>query len=97
MERFGDRFLTRLFTSTEQKVSERRKNRVESYAKRFAAKEAFVKALGTGIRNGINFKDISLIKTDVDGFDYDVIRSANEAILNNPFLFLENLGVHHYK
>ena len=38
---------------------------------------------------GINFKDISLIKTDVDGFDYDVIRSANEAILNNPFLYFE--------
>ena len=61
LERFGDRFLTRLFSSTEQKISERRKNRVESYAKRFAAKEACSKALGTGFRKGVFGRDICVV------------------------------------
>ena len=61
LERFGDRFLARLFTSTEQYVSERRKSRVESYAKRFAAKEACSKALGTGFRKGVFGRDICVV------------------------------------
>ena len=60
LKRYGDRFLNRFFTTTEQKVSERRLNRVESYAKRFAAKEAFTKALGTGINKGISLKNIEI-------------------------------------
>ena len=50
IERHGDRFLHRIFTETERARADRRKNRVETYAKRFAAKEACAKALGTGIR-----------------------------------------------
>ena len=53
IERHGDRFLTRIFTDIERAKAERRKNRAETYAKRFAAKEACAKALGTGIRHGV--------------------------------------------
>ena len=61
LERFGDRFLQRVFTDVEQRKSEKRINRVESYAKRFAAKEACSKALGTGCRQGVFWRDIGVI------------------------------------
>jgi len=61
MERHGDRFLTRIFTETERARADRRKNRVETYAKRFAAKEACAKALGTGIRQGVWWRDMGVI------------------------------------
>lgn len=60
LERFGDRFVNRLFTETEQKRSERRKLRAASYAKRFAAKEACSKALGTGLRQGVFWRDMGV-------------------------------------
>ena len=53
--------LNRVFTNKEILISKNMKNRSSYFAKRFAAKEAFVKALGTGFRNGFNFKDISVI------------------------------------
>ena len=59
--RFGERFTKRVFTDDEILRSESRKKRVESYAKRFAAKEAATKALGTGLSNGVYFKDIGVI------------------------------------
>ena len=52
IERHGDRFIDRIFTPAERAKAERRRNRVETYAKRFAAKEACAKALGTGLRAG---------------------------------------------
>ena len=61
IERHGDRFLGRVFTDTELARAERRKNRVETYAKRFAAKEACAKALGTGIRQGVWWRDMGVI------------------------------------
>ena len=61
IERHGDRFLTRVFTESERKRADRRKNRVETYAKRFAAKEACSKALGTGIRGGVWWRDMGVI------------------------------------
>ena len=61
IERHGDRFLTRVFTENERARAERRKNRVETYAKRFAAKEACSKALGTGIRGGVWWRDMGVI------------------------------------
>ncbi len=61
LERFGDRFLQRVFTDVEQRKSEKRINRVESYAKRFAAKEACSKALGTGLRQGVLWRDMGVI------------------------------------
>ncbi len=54
-------FLNRVFTNEEILISKNIKNKSSYFAKRFAAKEAFVKSLGTGFRNGLNFKDISVI------------------------------------
>ena len=61
LERFGDRFVQRIFTETEQKRSEGRATRAASYAKRFAAKEACSKALGTGIRRGVWWRDMGVV------------------------------------
>ena len=61
IERHGDRFLTRVYTESERARAERRKNRVETYAKRFAAKEACSKALGTGIRGGVWWRDMGVV------------------------------------
>ncbi|MGZ8372429.1 MAG: holo-ACP synthase, partial [Rhodoplanes sp.] len=59
--RFGERFLDRIFTAKERARAERRANRVPTYAKRFAAKEACAKALGTGFRKGVFFRDIGVV------------------------------------
>ena len=59
--RHGDRFLDRIFTSTERELAECRANRAATYAKRFAAKEACAKALGTGFRDGIFFRDLGVV------------------------------------
>lgn len=61
IERHGDRFLSRIFTDAERARAERRKTRVETYAKRFAAKEACAKALGTGIRSGVWWRDMGVV------------------------------------
>ena len=61
LDRFGARFVNRIYTNVEQEKSEQRANRVESYAKRFAAKEACSKALGTGIRRGVYWRDMAVI------------------------------------
>ena len=66
LERFGERFVDRIFTDTERERSERKKNaqggRAASYAKRFAAKEACAKALGTGVpRRGVHWKDMGVV------------------------------------
>ena len=59
--RFGDRFLDRVFTDVERRKSDRRHQRAASYAKRFAAKEACAKALGTGLRQGVFWRDMGVI------------------------------------
>ncbi|WEZ83942.1 holo-ACP synthase [Rhizobium sp. 32-5/1] len=61
LERFGERFTHRCFTEIEIRKSEGRKNRAESYAKRFAAKEACSKALGTGLAQGVFWKDMGVV------------------------------------
>src|SRR5579872_5038556 len=61
IERHGDRFLDRIFTPVERAKAERRRNRVETYAKRFAAKEACAKALGTGLRAGVWWRDMGVV------------------------------------
>jgi holo-[acyl-carrier protein] synthase len=61
IERHGERFLARIFTATERARAERRANRYETYAKRFAAKEACAKALGTGLRAGVFWRDMGVI------------------------------------
>jgi holo-[acyl-carrier protein] synthase len=61
LERFGERFVMRVFTETERDRSERRAERVASYAKRFAAKEACAKALGTGMRMGTAWREMGVV------------------------------------
>ena len=61
IERHGERFLARIFTDTERARAERRANRFETYAKRFAAKEACAKALGTGLRAGVFWRDMGVV------------------------------------
>jgi len=61
IERYGNRFLQRVFTETERARSDRRSARAASYAKRFAAKEACAKALGTGMRRGVYWRDMGVV------------------------------------
>src|SRR6516225_11248571 len=61
IDRHGERFLDRVFTPIERARADRRRNRVETYAKRFAAKEACAKALGTGLRAGVWWRDMGVV------------------------------------
>lgn len=62
IDRFGDRFIRRIFTDTEIAKADRRElTRTATFAKRFAAKEACAKALGTGIRRGVFFRDMGVV------------------------------------
>lgn len=61
LERYGDRFLDRVFTTIERRKSDRRRQRAASYAKRFAAKEACAKALGTGLNQGVFWRDMGVV------------------------------------
>ncbi|MBS0363319.1 MAG: holo-ACP synthase [Proteobacteria bacterium] len=61
LNRFGERFTNRVYTEIERARSERKNDRAASYAKRFAAKEACAKALGTGIRRGVFWRDMGVV------------------------------------
>jgi holo-[acyl-carrier protein] synthase len=61
LNRHGERFLNRIFTDAERAKADRRANRVQTYAKRFAAKEACAKALGTGFRRGVFWRDMGVV------------------------------------
>lgn len=61
LNRFGERFTNRIFTEIERQKSDKRKQRAASYAKRFAAKEACSKALGTGFRAGVFWRDMGVV------------------------------------
>ena len=61
LARFGERFVARCFTDVERQRSEARAGRAASYAKRFAAKEACAKALGTGLRHGVFWRDMGVV------------------------------------
>ena len=61
LERYGERFINRIFTEVEQARSNRKADRAASYAKRFAAKEACAKALGTGLRAGVFWRDMGVV------------------------------------
>ena len=61
LERFGERFTLRVFTDIERKKCDSRRNRAAGYAKRFAAKEACSKALGTGLSNGTYWRDMGVV------------------------------------
>ena len=61
IERFGEKFLNRIFTELERRKCDRRAARAASYARRFAAKEAAAKALGTGFRRGVFWRDLGVV------------------------------------
>jgi holo-[acyl-carrier protein] synthase len=61
LARFGERFTNRVYTDLERTKSDKRMNRAASYAKRYAAKEAMSKALGTGFRKGVFWRDMGVI------------------------------------
>jgi len=61
LERFGERFIRRVFTEIEQAKSEHRRARAASYAKRWAAKEACAKALGSGLRMGVAWREMGVV------------------------------------
>lgn len=61
LQKYGQRFVERVFTDIEQKKSDKRRMRAASYAKRFAAKEAMSKALGTGISRGVFWRDMGVV------------------------------------
>ncbi|ACT59259.1 holo-ACP synthase [Hirschia baltica] len=65
LSKFGDRFTQRVFTKQERELADGRKRRADTYAKRFAAKEACAKALGSGIwRNGVGWQDIGVTRQE---------------------------------
>ena len=61
LERFGEKFIARVFTAIEREKSDARRQRAASYAKRYAAKEACAKALGTGFRRGVYWRDMGVV------------------------------------
>jgi holo-[acyl-carrier protein] synthase len=77
-------FLYRIFTKNEINQSRKIKDKINFFAKRFAAKEAFVKALGTGIRNNINFKDIN-VKNNINGQPLMNISNNLKRLLKQKF------------
>ena len=60
IDRFGQRFLKRVFTQAEREYCESKRNRIERYAARFAAKEAAMKAIGTGLRRGVTWQNFEV-------------------------------------
>ncbi len=75
-------FVKRIFSSTEIKYCESKKNKISSYSKRFAAKEAFSKALGTGISKGISFNEIS-INNNASGAPFIELTGKTKIIVKN--------------
>ena len=73
-------FKKKIFSTLEIKIIEKKTNKIASYAKRFAAKEAFSKALGTGISNGISFNEIS-INNDQKGKPYVVLLGKTKRVV----------------
>ncbi|MCW2282926.1 holo-[acyl-carrier protein] synthase [Rhodoblastus acidophilus] len=80
LEKYGDRFVRRCFTDIEREKAEGRARRAETYAKRFAAKEACAKALGTGLARGVWFRDIGVVN-DAAGKPGVVLTGAAATLL----------------
>lgn len=80
IERYGERFLIRVFTETERLKSDNRAGRAASYAKRFAAKEACAKALGTGFRQGVFWRDMGVVNLPSGRPTLELIGGAARAL-----------------
>ena len=78
------KFVTRIFSSKEISLSKKYKNKISYFSKRFAAKEAFVKSIGTGFRNKINFKDISVVN-DTLGKPFFIINKKIKNVIFKKF------------
>ena len=90
LSRYGDRFRNRVFTETEQAKASRRKDEAGTYAKRWAAKEACSKALGTGLRMGIAWRDMSVTNLSSGNFPSSyslryILKSLSDNILSAIF------------
>ena len=85
--RFGQRFLDRLFTPDEQKYCTQYHEPARHFAGRFAAKEAIVKALGTGFRHGISWLDIEIIN-DNDGCPHVYFSQSLKDLFDNPRILI---------
>ena len=79
LERHGERFIQRIFTAVEIRKSERRRLRAASYAKRFAAKEACAKALGTGMSAGVFWRDMGVVNLPSGQADHGAHRRRGAA------------------
>lgn len=79
LARFGDRFTERIFTDVEKAKSDKRRNRAASYAKRYAAKEACSKALGTGLNRGVFWRDMGVV--NLRGGQPTMVLTLSAAIL----------------
>jgi holo-[acyl-carrier protein] synthase len=86
LERWGERFEKRVFTEIESRACENRKNRASCLAMRFAAKEAFVKALGTGMRSPVSWRDIEVQNTSSGQPVF--------ALSNHLLMLCGELGIH---
>jgi holo-[acyl-carrier protein] synthase len=80
IERYGERFLARVFTDIERRKSDGRATRAASYAKRFAAKEACAKALGTGFRQGVFWRDMGVVNLPSGRPTLELTGGAAEAL-----------------
>lgn len=77
LERFGERFTHRVFTDRERALADRRRRRAETYAKRFAAKEACAKALGTGVpRRGVHWRHMGVVNLPTGAPSFDLTGGA---------------------
>jgi len=76
LQRHGDRFTHRVFTALERQRSDSRRQRAASYAKRFAAKEACAKALGTGIGRGVYWRDLGVVNRPSGAPDMEITGRA---------------------
>jgi holo-[acyl-carrier protein] synthase len=81
LEKFGDRFTQRVFTEVERKTADRRRQRAPTYAKRFAAKEACAKALGTGVpRRGVHWQHMGVVNLPTGAPTMALIGGAAERL-----------------
>jgi holo-[acyl-carrier protein] synthase len=80
LDKYGERFLSRVFTDVERAKSDRRAARAASYAKRFAAKEACSKALGTGFRQGVFLRDLGVVNEPSGRPTMELTGGAREAL-----------------
>ncbi len=85
IQKYGQRFLDRVYTAKEQDYCSRHKESGQHYAGRFAAKEAVVKALGTGLRRGLSWTDIEILN-DKDGKPMAALSPKFQRLFDNPII-----------